>query len=463
MDPRYRFALVMSCLLITWWVYVVVSTFLIGPVGLNWLHYQQGVAVIGGAVLAGFFTVWLSTKLIAWQRQRKTGFEAEPSDEFGTAYEMMNNAGVGEPFNMALSKFQPALIGTPAANAQLHPLEAELLGFLHGFRHWPTDPAKPEITLYEQATVRWQLMRHIPHAGPWHRVVALAKDLAIVNALEERRAPPKWYQFGARDKISFKRRSVVNPGMSALILSTLPAFRALQQQPEGPGIQRAMLSALRYAHVPQEMPLNAGALASSLVETLARADAQLGFVDISELDQLTPARRDTLLATLRETWAGLLDTFTPSAELNAEAKLYRSGGTPPQHWLHLGALLVALGPKLNAELRTTLKLWDIPQGDPRQHPSWPQLHPLLQELNLIEESAYGVGADVGTFMLAAGSAAWGPCVLINPEASPALAIKGKWHPLPQGPSAELALDPVSLKARAELQLAGLETRLREAF
>ncbi len=463
MDPRYRFTLVISILLVFWWAYVVVSTFLIGPAGLNWPRYQQGVMLVGGAATAGFFTVWLATRLIAWQRQRKTGFEAEPTDEFGTAYEMINSAGTSEPFNMALSKFQPSLIGTPPAHPQLAPLEAEILGFLNGFRHWPIDPANPELTLYEQSMARWQLMRQLPTATAWHRVVALAKDLSVVSSLEEIRIPPRWYQVTAQDKITFKRRSVPNAGMSALILSTLPAFRALQHQPEGPAAARAMLCALRYAQTPQELPLNAGPLASSLVEGLARIESQLGLLDVAELDQLTPTRKEALTQAVLESWASVLDGQTPQAELLDTTTLYRSGGLSPQHWLKVATLLASLGPKLSAELRTTLKLWDAPPGDPRHHPSWNHLNPLLQELGFIEPKAFGVAAELGTFTLANGAQLWGPCVLLNLNEPRTLALKTKWQTLPQGPLAELALDPASLKARAELHLQTLDGKLREAF
>ncbi|MCA3244363.1 MAG: hypothetical protein INF43_03535 [Alphaproteobacteria bacterium] len=466
MDPRYRFTLVISCLLIAWWLWVVVTTFLIGPTGLNWARYQQGVFAVGGAVLAGFAVVWLATQLIAWQRQRKTGFEAEPTDEFGTAFEMLNANGQSESFNMALSKFQPTLVAPPAASAQLHPLEAELLGFLQGFQHWPLDPAKPEITLYEQATARWQVMRHIPGSGPWHRVAALAKDLAVVHALEEQRTPPPWYQFGARDVVRFRRRTVPNPGMSALILSTLPAFRALQHQPEGPATQRALLTALRYAHIPQQLPLNAGPLAATLVEGLTRAEAQLGLIDITELDQLTPARKEALESGLAKAWLAALDHLTPQADLTPTTTLYRSaqpGGTP-LHWVELRSLLAALGPAFDPELRTVLGLWDLPADDPRHHRSWATLGPLLQERDLIADTAYSLSAEVGTFMLSGpNQQPWGPCVLLNltgPQCSP---LQAKWQSLPTGPLAELALSPASLQRRAESQLQSIDTKLREAF
>jgi len=466
MDPRYRFILVVSCLLIGWWAWVVGTTFLMGPTGLNWVRYQQGVMAIGAASAAGFMVVWLAAKLITWQRQRKTGFEAAPYDEFGTAYEMLNAYGVSESFNMALSKFQPTLIAPPAASAQLHPLEAELLGFLQGFRHWPFNPAQPETSLYEQALARWQVMQHIPGNGPWHRAAALAKDLAMIHALEEQRTPPAWYQWGARDTIRFRQRATPHPGMSALILSTMPAFRALQHQPEGPAIQRALLTALRYCHIPQQMPLNAGALATTLVEALARAEAQLGLIDISELDQLTPARQEALEAALPQAWLRALNQFEPQAELTPSTTLYRClqpGGTP-LHWVQLGSLLVALGPTLEPELRTVLGLWEAPTDAPLHHRSWAFLAPILQAQNLITDSLYNLSAEVGTFTLSGqAQAPWGPAVLLNLNHPICAPLKSKWQNLQSGPPAELALTPTSLQSRAAQQLQTIETKLREAF
>ncbi len=473
MDPRYRFTLVVSLILVTWWVWVFVSTFLMGPRGLNWDRYQQGIVLLSLAVWLGFMMVWLANRLIAWQRQRATGFEAETHDEFGTAFQMLNSAGQSEPFSIALSKFQPALVAPPAADADLHPLEAELIGFLHGYRSWPANPTNHDISLYEQALARWNVMRHIPNTGVWHRVAALARDLSILHALEERRVPPKWYQLLKRDVITFKRRSVTRPGMSALILSTMPAFRRLQHDAEGVAVQRSLLAALRYANNPQQMPVNTGPLAASLLEGLARAEAQLGLIDISELDQLTPVRKAMLEQALDETWLGLLAQQEPASSLNPTTTLYRGGTTGNvQHWLKLDTLLTALGPQLNAELRSVLDLWDAPTGDPRRHPSWSQIGPLLQERKLIDDSYHGVGADAGTFRLALAPSAhgtaegadiWGPAVLLNLNSPTTAALLQKWQALPSGESADLALDLTLLKNRAEAGLQRLDARLRETF
>src|SRR5690606_16403681 len=101
------------------------------------------------------------------------------------SFEMTNPAtGRPAPFKLSLPKFLPQLVAPPAW-AGLTPLEAELFGFLNAYRHWPVDLNNPETSIYELAHARWQVMRHLPGAGPWHRAMALSKDLALIYAHKE--------------------------------------------------------------------------------------------------------------------------------------------------------------------------------------------------------------------------------------------------------------------------------------
>jgi hypothetical protein len=471
MDPRYRFTIVISLLLIIWWLWVVISTYLFGDTGLNTLRYQRGIILVALAATGGFISVWLAYRLILWHRQAKTGFEAEPTDEFGTAYLMTNSSGNAEPYRIALSKFQPALLAPPLAEPGLHPLEAELIGFLQGYRHWPLDLHHPETSLYEQAMARWHTVKALPSCTPWLRAAALAQDLAMVQAYEEQRTSAPWWQPFTRDTIRFKHKTEPRPGMSALLLSTMPAFRALSATPEGAATGRALLAATRYYATPHLLPLNAGALAAQIIEGLQRAELGMGQIDASTLDTLSPARQEALAAALPKIWLGVLGTQTPTDKINPSTTLYLGGGGTPTAWLNLTALLNSLGPQLDPSLRTILQLWEplTPDTPANQHPAWGHILPLLEQAEMILPQHLGIQALAGTFTLEGHATegqpavAWGPAVKIN-VAHPLLnSLVSSWGTHSKGPAAELALEPAMLRKRATLHLQQLDAQLRDLF
>lgn len=465
MDPRYRFTIVISTLLVVWWLWVVISTYLFGNTGLNMVRYQIGIVLVGASVLGGFFSVWLAYRLILWQRSGKTGFEAEPTDEFGTAFSMVGIGGKSAPYHIALSKFQPSLIAPPLTDPSLHPLEAELIGFLQGYRHWPVDLKTPEMSLYEDGLSRWQAAKALPGSTPLLRVAALATNLCCVHAYEERRTSAPWWQLFARDSITFRLRTEPRAGMSALLLSTMPAFRAMAATPEGQTAQRSLLAALRYHHTPQNLPLNAGGLATQLIEGLQRTELSIQNIDRSTLDELNPARRAELLETLPKLWLATLGVQSPETKLSPTTTLLVHLGQAPSAWLQLEALLVSLGQQLEPTLRHILNLWEPADTKGIQHPAWGHLLPLLQEAELIKPEHAGVNALAGTFMLQTPEgAAWGPAVKLNLEHPTLTTMLTNWKALPPSPTApELALEPEMLRARATLQLQQLEGKLREMF
>lgn len=466
MDPRYRFTIVISTLLVVWWLWVVLSTYLFGESGLNLVRYQIGIILVGTSVLGGFFAVWLAYRLILWHRNAKTGFEAEPTDEFGTAFSMMGANNKSAPHHIALSKFQPALIAPPLTDPSLHPLEAELIGFLQGYRHWPVDLNTPEISLFEDGLSRWQAAKALPGNTPMLRVAALATNLSCVHAYEERRISAPWWQLFTRDTITFRLRTEPRPGMSALLLSTMPAFRAMGNTPEGQATQRSLLAALRYHNAPQSLPLNAGPLATQLIEGLQRTELSLKHIDRTTLDELNPARRAELLEALPKLWLGVVGAQTAHTTLTPATTLLVHMGPTPTAWLQLGAFFNGLGPQLEPALRHILNLWEpTEQSNSTQHPAWCHLLPLLQEADLILPDHLGVNALAGTFMLQTESgAAWGPTLKLN-LAHPALSgLLAGWSGLPSNPTAPaLALQPEMLRERATLQLQQLEGKLREMF
>lgn len=463
MDPRYRAVLVMSSLLLVLWGGQVAWTYIIGS-GVNLDRYFTGVLVVGASTVAGFFLVWAAATLVALHRSLKTGFEADVRDEFGTGFEMTGPEGRPVPFKLSLSKFLPEMVAPPSWPG-LHPLEAEILGFLQGYRHWPVDlnqqgdvPGKPFVSLYEAAVARWQVMRHMPGSTAWHRAVALAKDLALVHAYKEVRTTYPWHEFWKRDRVKFVPRCRPHGGITAFVFSTFPALRALAATPEGLNVQRALLTALRYQDNPMQLPLNAGPLARELVDYLWRADAQLQQLDVRELDQMTPTRWNELKANVTDQWLGVLGEIspvsTPAPEMTA---LKLSDGSV---WLRQDHLLALLGPLLKPELRQTLRLWDT--GGGLHHPSWAHLAPLLQDAGLIENTADGQDASNGCFLLACGDITWGPALKLHLDPARHGPMLRQWQSVPGWAfSPEILLDANQLAAHAQTQAGSVDAKIAE--
>lgn len=388
-------------------------------------------------------------------------------DEYGTGFAMSGPAGEPVPFKLSLSKFLPQLVAVPQW-AGLHPLEAELMGFLHGYRHWPIDLAQQGkgsisssdgfTSLYEQALARWQIMRHMPGSGPFHRVMALARDLALVHAFKEERKTYSLKEFWKRDTVRFTLRCQPHGGIAAFVLSTFPAFKALGDSPEGLQAQRALLTGLRYHTASNMLPVNCGPVARELVDYLWRADAQLHELDVSDLDQMNPARVEMVRANVSEQWLAVLSEITVSNEPTAEMeaiKVHKDGV-----WLRQDRLLAHLAPLLRPEVRQMLRLWDLQGG--LHHPSWAQLAPLLQDAGLIAATHDNQGAANGCFMLNLGDLTWGPAVKLvtdaaklGPVAQKWLAMDG-WHGVP-----EVLMDVGQLSAHAQAQAGNVDGRLAE--
>lgn len=459
MDPRYRFTLVMGLLMLGWWAYVVVSTYLFGARGLNLERYQEGVLLVGGAAAVGFALVWATARLIEWQRNRKTGFEADVVDEFNTGFAMSGADGKPEPFKLSLSKFLPQLVAPPNWPG-LTPLEAELIGFLNAYRHWPMDIENPETSLYEQAFARWQVMRHLPGTGPWHRVVALSRDLALIYAYQEQRTTFPFYEFWKRDRVKFTQRCTPHGGMTAFVLSTLPAFRALASTSEGALIQRSLLTCMRYHQTPAMLPLNAGPMARELLDYLWRADAELKQLDVEYLDEMTPERIEALKKAVGEQWLGVLGDIVLGKPGDEGVQAFKqAGGT---YWLKQETLLGLLGGLLPPQLRQVLKLWDTKGGV--AHPAWVHLAPLLQDLNLIANVHDGIAAMNGCFNLRVSGVPFGVVVKLTPHADQHLPVLQLWNKVEGSPlPVEVVLDNSQLVAVATTKAGELDAKLGTIF
>lgn len=470
MGPAGRAVLVMSLLMMFIWAGHVAWTVLFGS-GLDVATYARGVLLVGGGAVAGFALVWGATLLGDMRRNLTTGFEAGVTDEFGTEFQMATPDGKSTvPFKLSLSKFLPQMVAPPDWPG-LHPLEAELIGFLQGYRHWPVNlnaqnkhneasPGREFTSLYELAVARWQVMRQIPGTTHWHRIVALAKDLALVHAYVEKRSSAPLWQVWKRDSVRFSQRCQAHGGLTACILSTFPAFRILKDSRDGAEIQRTLLVALRYHATPHLLPITSSPLARELVDYLWRADAQLQQLDVREIDQISPEQLDDLRANVSGQWPALLGELEPADHLDAGTTCLKLADGSV--WLMQDALLQGLAPLLKPVLRQALGLWDTAGG--LHHPAWPHLANLLQEAGLTGREHDGQNASNGCFTLLVGSQTWGPVLKLTPDPARYAALLKRWHDLPYLPQpAEVVMDLQQLTALTHVQAGHIDARLADMF
>lgn len=388
--PKFRFALLIGSLVVAWWVYDVTSTYLLGERGLNFARYVHGVVAIGAAVAGGFMVVWAATAMLQRAERRRTGFESQVTDSFGTTFRMS-----GSPYPISLSKFLPELIAPPRW-AGLTPLESELIGFLNGYRDWPADLDRGDETLYQHAMRLWDAMRKLPGAGPLHRVAALAQGLGKIYAFEEIRTPAPWWELGKRDSVRFRRRCREHGGMAAFVLSSMPSFAALGDAPADiRANQRALLTALRYQHAPNTMPTNAGPLARELVDYIhraRRAALQAGATAQAVPDADMLAKLKTLVADHAASFVDDVDLARDGAfPSGAEGVLMPNGAV----LMRLESLMGRLAGLLPPEMRDALNLWDFGAGP--AHPAWPHVRAALAQNGMLSLQWDDMQSASGTF------------------------------------------------------------------
>lgn len=431
---------------------------------------MRGLLVVGGGALVGFGMVWAAALLGNLRRNLATGFEAGVTDEYGTAFVTFDAKGQEVPLPLSLSKFLPQMVAPPDWPG-LHPLEAELIGFLQGYRHWPVDlalqnkhnhasPGCEFASLYERAVARWQMMRQLPAATPWHRIAALAKDLALVHAYEEKRVTRPFWSFWQRDTVTFRRRCQAHGGMSAFVLSTFPAFRHLKTTPEGRDMQRTLLVALRYHATPHQLPLSSSPLAREIVDYLWRTDAQLQQLNVQEVDQITPEQLDDLRHNLTEHWTSLLAELEPQPSLTPETTCLKMADGSV--WLRQEELMRQVALRLKPTLRQALNLWESDGG--LHHPAWPHLAHQLQEAGLVAREHDGQNASNACFTLLVEGQAWGPTLKMNPDPARHAETLRRWQALPSLADApEVVMDPRQQAAHSHVQAGQIDARLAELF
>lgn len=406
--PKFRFAVVVGFVMVLWWLFNVASSYLWGEQGLDFALYGRGILQLGAAVLCGFSIVWLAVWLASKSLRKKTGFEPVVQDEYGTIFKMGLSK---EGFGMSLSKFLPEIIAAPAWSG-LSPLEAELIGFLNGYRHWPAELGKEE-KLYDRAMQRWRIMRDLPGTGPWHRVMALASDLSRIYAYREIRTSTPFWRFWEYDKVQHIRRTREHGGLSAFILSTLPSFRALAQNDDQDttDIRRSLLTALRYMDDPRLLPYNVTPLARELLEYWQRTEAAM----LSSRNGQQALTADDIQdfkvqikSSINEAFASL--DFAEGASDNAEALRL----TEQRVIVRPTSLLSALARQMPSATRVHLQLWD---GAGVQHPIWEHLVSVLKDQNLWVESFNDMLQPPQGWEFEAEDLRFGPAIMLDLQAA----------------------------------------------
>ena len=403
--PKFRFTIVVGFLLIVWWAWDIASTYLLGERGLNFSQYGLGIAQLGLAVICGFGLVWLAIRMAESARRKKTGFEAEVQDEYGTVFKM---GAAKEPFPMQLAKFLPDIIATPNWPG-ISPLESELIGFLNGYRHWPADLSHGGESLTARALERWNIVRAMPGAGQWHRLMALAGDLGKIYAYREVRTRYPLKFFWKPDRIRFERRAKEHGGLAAFVLSTLPGFRALasDRSEETTHARRDLLAALRYMDDPRLLPTNTSSLSRELLDFWQKSEAILA---ANRGNEVTPSEAETsdLRMSIRNNLADMVADMTPLEGPSDSADAI----TLPHSRLLVrpSAFLSVLGRNLASATRQRFQLWD---GTSVNHPVWAILVDELKNLGIWVESLSDMPQPIHGWEFNMDGVIYGPACLLD--------------------------------------------------
>lgn len=374
-SPKVRFALMVAILVVVWWAYAMVSTYLLGERGLNFARYAHGVAVIGSATAFGFLLVWAAVLLL-----RRHGHDTDAS--------------------------LPHLIATPRW-PNLHPLEAELIGFLNGYRHWPASASGSSDSLYDHALRRWDVVRARPGATPLQRIAALAMALKNIPHLQEVRLSPSLLDVGRRDTVRFQPVSSPPSDAAFRLLAGLPSYSLLHKGSED---STHALADLLAPHPHLDHPLT-----RELADILVDAEHHLPHADAPEalhpddISLLAEAAQSPRL------FDGLV--FQPHPVAGTSAVLLEDGHV----LLGVSTLLQQLAPLLPDALRSRLKLT---YDGGTHHPAWPLVRNTLADAGVVVLDWDGTQANSrGTFMVRLNNHALGPFAMVVPDNEVATRLK----------------------------------------
>jgi len=394
-DPKFRMAILISIAVSLFTVINVILEYVIGDASFQFDHYILKVSSVGGALVGGFIFVLVCTKFITFEKYRKTGFEATFRDETGTGFN----------FPVSLSKYLPDMVAAPNAD-KIHPVEAELIGFLNGYRNWPYDiTGQDSDSLYTHTLKQWQQMFSLPNADVPHRIAALAQDLGKVFAYKENRRSYPLSQFWRQDKVAYSRRCIEHGGLSAFIMGTMPSFMAMPER-----TRRAILIAVRFRDNPIFIPANCDPLALEIYETLHMAAEKVSQMEGFDAQQ---AASEEDIAHLAHEIDAFFGSIIRGLEVNPAGQSSKSDGIYLGDGLlvlKMSHLVKAFATALSPDLRRRFTMWRL---DGKAHPCWPAFIASFKNMGLLMETFQNARTASGLFNIKIGDKDLKNCLVLK--------------------------------------------------
>lgn len=378
-DPKFRMAILISIAVSLFTIINVILEYVIGDASFQFDHYILKVSSVGSALVGGFVFVLVCTKFITFEKYRKTGFEATFRDETGTGFN----------FPVSLSKYLPDVIAPPG-DVKIHPVEAELLGFINGYRHWPYDiTGQDSDSLYTHTIKQWQQMFALPNADVPHRIAVLAQDLGKAFAYKESRRSYPLSQFWKQDKVAYSRRCIEHGGLSAFIMGTMPSFMTMPER-----TRRAILIAVRFRDNPIFIPANCDPLALEIYETLHMAAEKVAQAEGFDAQQ---AASEEDIAHLAHEIDAFFGSIIRALEVNPAGQSSKSDGIYLGDGilvLKMSHLVKAFAAALSPDLRRRFTMWRL---DGKAHPCWPAFIASFKKMGLLMETFQNARTVNGLF------------------------------------------------------------------
>lgn len=440
MNPKIRFAITMSFLITSFWLWGILDTYLFGEKGLNVGLFIQGVFKVGFASAFGFAFVSLCVKFITFQKHKKTAFEADTIDEYGTTFN----------WPIMLSKFVPEVIAPPL-NSPITRTEQELIGFLNGYATWPQDIYHPEQGNLKDVSInRWRAVAALHNTTELHRITALAIDLGKVVSYQEKREVAPITKPWRQDKVTYKLKAAEHGSFSAFILSTFESFRKLPQDQ-----RQTILLAVRFGRDPQRIPSNAAPVVREIYTAVNRAESKILLGE----EGTAPPEALTLLEREITTYTQGILTRIPLLNDTPEAPegVY-VGGKQALLVVTLKSIAEKVAEILPPQTRHALNLWDVTKGLPT---ATPIIIDRLRAMDLVVDDWEGEAGDQGIFSFSFAGKTHPQCVILTctPDKTPMLFKK--LSKLPKSPSLpEPALDDSSLLADIKSKAMSIDTLLQ---
>lgn len=392
--PKFRMIILISLAVFFYTVIQLVLAVITPESPFEVKQYFWGFFLVGLATLGGFIFIWGCVKFITFERSK---------------VEKMSNGSItdetGTQFNMPvhLNKFIPDVIAPPLLN-NAHPLEEELLGFLNGFQHWPTDLDDPDApSLKELCDKSWQTIQRIPNIDYPHRVAAIAQHLSKIYIYKESRKLYPIWMFWKPAKVTFQKRCDEHAGYSAFMITTMPSFNKLERS-----IRQAILTALRFKDTPTFMPTNASELTKSIYEALHQAEDL-----IQQLEKRNHAPTDAEKSLLHKEIADFFQSSVKGLDIQT------TGLTSQTKAIHLGDSIVAFSveafiqsliPNMNPALRSAFKLWQYQGGE---HPAHPHFVQAFYNMGMLVDSFDDTESKTGLFNLKVAGFPFSQMVIVD--------------------------------------------------